>query len=305
MPIVADGLHDALHQATEHVLAEGLPVEGVTSPNSIGSRFGTANRGSREALGVSIRIENPADRLIPAGCVPFHLGYATANFLWSVRRGARAAEILAYNSGGNPLLSATGEFQCGIPGRLVGSEADPDPLAAAIALLRDDPRTRRAIVPFITAADLAQDPRDFPCVASFHMLIRERKLHTITHMRSQALLSIFPYDVFLFTMLAEAVARLLGIGLGPYLHVCNSLHIYDDEAPRLRAVSECSATAAPMPPMTGANPLAGPELAAADEALRRDPASEVIGGDPYWDPLLDAMRSSLLFNRQRGARPSS
>ncbi len=302
MPIVADSLHEALHLAAERVRVDGQAAEAVTSHNSVGSRFGTASRASTELLALSLTINNPLDRLIPGGCVPFHLGYATANFLWSIRRGAQADEILAYNSAGASLLGADGEFQCALPGRLVGQDGRTDGLAAAIALLRDDPQTRRALVPFIADDDLLDDPRDFPCMASFHLLIRQRKLHAITHMRSQALLTIFPYDVFLFTMLAEAVARLLDLDLGPYRHICNSAHVYDDELTRFDALAHCQARTAPMPPMPDPSPLARTDLVSAEAELRRDPDSGVMGEDAYWGPLFGSMRSTLAFNRERSAR---
>lgn len=302
MSIVAEGLHGALHAAGEKLLADGHPAEGVTSPTSVGSRFGTRSRASTELLGLSITITNPLDRLIPGGCVPFHVGYAAANFLWSIRRDAQAHEILAYNAAGSPLLSAAGEFQCGLPRRLVGADGRPDALAAAIALLRVDPHTRRALVPFIIVDDLLDDPRDFPCMASFQLLIRQGRLHAITHMRSQALLSIFPYDVFLFTMLQEAAARLLDIDLGPYLHICNSAHAYDDERARFHLLARCTATAPAMPPMPGPGPLAQPDLVSAEAALRADVGGDAMSADPYWGPLFDSMRETLVFNRERWAR---
>lgn len=302
MPIVADSLHEALHLAAERIRAHGQATEPVCSPNSVGSRFGAVSRASTELLGLSLIINNPLDRLIPGGCIPFHLGYATANFLWSIRRGARAEEILAYNSAGASLLGRGGEFQCALPSRLVGEDGWPDGLAAAIALLRADPNTRRALVPFITIGDLLDEPRDFPCMASFQLLIRQRKLHAITHMRSQALLTIFPYDVFLFTMLAEAVARLLDLPLGSYRHICNSAHVYDDELGRFDLLARCQASTAPMPPMPDPSPLARTDLISAEAELRRDDGTGPMNGDPYWGPLFDSMAGALAFNSERSAR---
>jgi hypothetical protein len=299
MTIVAGGTHEALHLATSRIMKHGQHVGGVESPNSVGSRFGTMVRPSREILGLSLEITNPRDRVMPSGCAPFHVGYATANFLWSIRRNARASEILAYNSGGSSLLGPGGEFQCGVPSRLVGAGQGLNALSAAVALLRRDANTRRALIPFITAEDLDAEPRDFPCMSSLHLLIRESKLHAITHMRSQALLSIFPYDIFLFTMIQEAVANLLGLGLGSYYHICNSLHIYDEEAVKERAVAACTAKVLPMDPMTGESPLVRRDLVVSEMQLRSAPAAKPMFDDSYWGPLFDEMEAALNFTRRR------
>lgn len=55
-------------------------------------------------------------------------------------------------------------------------------------------------------------------------------------MRSQSALMVMPYDLFLLTMLHEAMAVRLGVGLGYYHHFCGSLHYYEDEEELVDAV---------------------------------------------------------------------
>ena len=57
-------------------------------------------------------------------------------------------------------------------------------------------------------------------------LIRKDKLNLITTMRSNDAYLRMPYDLYTFTMLQEIMADKLGIDVGTYTHVVNSLHIY-------------------------------------------------------------------------------
>lgn len=74
--------------------------------------------------------------------------------------------------------------------------------------------------------------RDIPCTLSMQFLIRRNKLDCVVTMRSQDIVLGYTYDVFTFSMVANAVRLLLRergikVPLG-YLHVtAGSLHVYE------------------------------------------------------------------------------
>ena len=62
---------------------------------------------------------------------------------------------------------------------------------------------------------------------ALQFFIRDDKLQLVANMRSSDLVLGISYDVPAFTFLQELMARELGIEVGTYIHVSNSLHVYE------------------------------------------------------------------------------
>lgn len=120
-------------------------------------------------------------------------------------------------------------------------------------------------------------------------------LDCVEYMRAQSLIGVFPYDLVLLTMVHEAAACFLGIGLGSYTHFAISLHYYEAdfvEAARLRA---CTETPEPsMGETSNPGPLISERLIAAEVCLSDggELAEEAVE-DAYWGGILQTMQSSL------------
>src|ERR1700690_496760 len=81
-------------------------------------------------------------------------------------------------------------------------------------LLKELPTSRRAVIQVFDAADNASGHlKDVPCTCTLQFMIRSRRLHMITYMRSNDAFWGLPHDVFAFTMLQEYVARTIGVEL--------------------------------------------------------------------------------------------
>lgn len=93
--------------------------------------------------------------------------------------------------------------------------------------LKADPDTRQAVLDIHALHDLDVASKDIPCTLSLQFLIRERKLHMITYMRSNDLFWGTAYDIVMFSVLQEVIANTLGIEMGTYSHHASSLHVYD------------------------------------------------------------------------------
>lgn len=102
-----------------------------------------------------------------------------------------------------------------------------DQLSAAVCLLYDDPTNRRIWIsawdPFM---DWSTEAKNVPCPVGFTLSIIDGRLHSSYMLRSSDLFIGLPYDVMAHTILMDAIATELGVGLGT-LHVTMAHpHIY-------------------------------------------------------------------------------
>jgi thymidylate synthase len=228
----------------------------------------------RESLGVAFRLADPRDRLafLP-GAAP---GYAVAETLWYLS-GSDSTEWIAYyapfwrdiSDDGKTANSAYGAriFRRWHPrvhgdDEWVAQEGGKDYTQSQWEYvkeeLRRDPDSRRAVIQIRSAADSWLASRDVPCTLALQFFLRGGALHMVANMRSSDLVLGIPHDVFAFTCLQELMALELGVGLGRYTHVANSLHVYDRDRARVDAVLGAPKVSDdfshPMPAMTSLPP---------------------------------------------------
>lgn len=307
-------LQSLIVSAARFLAENGDWTDAVTEPRSIGSRFGTKPRRTLEVRNVVLRLSNPRMRLVKLPERPVHLDFALANVLWVCKATKSGDMIMAYNPLGEPFLSEEGEFSGAMGNRMAAAYGDRRALMSVVTLLRDHPATRRAVVPLLTADDLAEQAKDLPCVTACNYHQRDGQLESTTIMRSQSLVGLLFYDIFLFTMLQEIVATELGVPLGAYTHFCSSLHVYEDEIESLNRVAGSSQVGSPaaMDAMIE-TPLMNERIYAIEEeerlAIVRDADSisrltkSDLGVDGYWRDLLAEM--SIGLRRRSGAASST
>jgi len=100
-------------------------------------------------------------------------------------------------------------------------------LGPLITKLSDDPDTRQAHAVIWRPDDNRRETKDLPCTISLGFAIRKDRLYMTTHMRSNDIWLGLPYDAWMFTRLQMTLAYCLGIEIGTYTHMADSLHIYD------------------------------------------------------------------------------
>lgn len=99
-----------------------------------------------------------------------------------------------------------------------------------IKQLKKDKYSRQAV---ITIWDPAKDAtiestKDYPCSNWLHFMIRDDKLDLTLTMRSNdAIWGFSSINVYEFTVLQELIAKELGIEVGKYFHLSDSLHMYE------------------------------------------------------------------------------
>lgn len=294
-----NGIDSAWRGLLRHIVSSGTIVDGVMDPDSIGSAFGTALRPTIEKTATSFILSNPRQRVTKSSFRKFDIAFAIANFFWFLSGDSRLDMICRYNSKGLQFSSDGLHLPTAFGFRARNSDAG-DQLTSAVELLKRDPTTRRAVITISDPTDVVAPGRDVPCAVSVQFLRREGRLDCITHMRSQSVLMVLPYDLFLFTMLHEIVSSELEIEIGEYIHFCGSAHVYLDELSVATAVIGESEVAAPQ---MSAMPLHSlslvPAILNAERAIRNfnfSIASSVSASDgkiDYWTNLLLVLARSL------------
>jgi len=99
--------------------------------------------------------------------------------------------------------------------------------------LRADHDTRQAIANLWKPGDHL-DAHDVPCTLSLTFRIIDGKLELKVHMRSNDVILGVPYDWFMFSRTQLAMAEVLGLPTGRYVHHVDNLHVYQRDEARAR-----------------------------------------------------------------------
>lgn len=186
----------------------------------------------REKLACKFTITNPLDRLPYVPARKFSVTYVVAELLWYLSAEDKTDWIANYSSFWNN-ISDDGETANSAYGARIFK---PHPRIAGGTFsqwdyikneLTKDPDSRRAVVHIRSPWDSVKAKLDVPCTLSLQFFIRDNNLHMVAHMRSSDLILGIAYDVPAFTLMQELMAKELGVGVGHYTHVSNSLHIYE------------------------------------------------------------------------------
>lgn len=154
-----------------------------------------------------------------------NVGFMFKEAAWILSGSNRLSDLTDYIPG-YANYSDDGVFMKGAYGPKV-----VDQLPYIVEALSTDQSSRQAVLTIWR--ERPGQSKDIPCTVAMQFLIREDKLHLITTMRSQDIVLGYTYDIFTFSMIAEAVKLLLKtqgiiVTLGN-LHVnAGSLHLYDD-----------------------------------------------------------------------------
>ena len=103
-------------------------------------------------------------------------------------------------------------------------------LPRIIKLLKSNPDTRWAVINILLEEDKKiwdhKTTMEYPCCNTIHFMIRNGELHMMVSMRSNNMVIVIAYDVYLNIQLMEKVAKELKIPLGTYNHNVNSAHFF-------------------------------------------------------------------------------
>lgn len=120
-----------------------------------------------------------------------------------------------------------------------GSWRHVDQIVELVSELARDPMSRRVVTQmWDPRVDLGVDGKDLPCnTAIFWRLRRNRLDMTVTNRSNDAIWGCYGANVVHFSFLQEYVASCLGVEVGQYHQMSNSLHIYPELAVTKRITS--------------------------------------------------------------------
>jgi thymidylate synthase len=217
---------------------------------------------TRELLHVAFTIHDPRQRVVFAR--PINPAFAIAEVIW-ILAGSNDLEFLRFWNPRMKRFSDDGHMFHGAYGFRLGSQpalsagvadslrhtppqAQPnrrDQLRAAYDALQLTPHSRQVVLQiWDSRLDLpSPSPRskDIPCNLMSHLLIRDEKLEWLQVMRSNDLIWGTPYNFIQFTTIQEVIAGWLGIEVGAYNHISDSLHVYERHWPNLQSLARGTA----------------------------------------------------------------
>jgi thymidylate synthase len=133
-------------------------------------------------------------------------------------------------------------------------------LKRAVKVLSDDDSSRKATVSLWNNTEFI-DSKDLPCTISWSFLIRHGALHMTTFMRSNDVWTGVTYDVPSMARIQSMMAWALGVDLGSYTHIAQSMHLYQSDWPALDHLHTPDLTSTDPPffheidPLTRSNPV--------------------------------------------------
>jgi thymidylate synthase len=194
----------------------------------------SAPRGQKikEVLGATFTISDAKQRLPYVVGRKFSLTYLIAELTWYLSGNYKTEWISKYSSFWKSISDDGITANSAYGARLFQPH---DSIAESrftqwdyvVEELRRDPDSRRAIMHLRVPADSIDATLDVPCTLALQFFIRNNKLHQVATMRSSDIIFGIAYDVPAFTIFQEILAGELGVDVGSYTHVSNSLHIYE------------------------------------------------------------------------------
>jgi len=111
-------------------------------------------------------------------------------------------------------------------------------LECVVYKIKKDRDTRQAVVNIWDNSldNTIAGANDYPCTVAIQFRIFRNQLDMHVTMRSNDAWKGLPYDVFQFNQAHWTVANMLSLPLGSYYHVTTSMHIYDEDTPKIGAV---------------------------------------------------------------------
>jgi thymidylate synthase len=115
-----------------------------------------------------------------------------------------------------------------------------DQLAEVYKILRDDPRSRRAVISIFDPASDFVVSKDVPCNNWLHFLVRNGRLDMSVAIRSNDLIWGFSgINTFEWSVLQELLASWLQVDVGTATFFADSLHLYERHHNRAKQIVSC------------------------------------------------------------------
>lgn len=196
------------------------------------------NGNTKEIQHVGITIKNPLQRWVVSRYPAINPAFALAEVVWIIN-GYNQAEFLNYWNRQLPKFAGYNDTYYGAYGNRLRSNLGLDQLEQAYLTLRDNPSSRQVVLQiWDPIKDLPHEKGspnnpDIPCNVLSLLKVRNNKLEWFQVNRSNDLYLGVPHNIVQFTFLQEIIAGWLGVELGSYNFISDSLHIYEDDIKKI------------------------------------------------------------------------
>lgn len=256
-----------------------------------GQKVSPRNEETVEVGPIGFSILNPRKRYISIKARKWSMPLAIGEFCWHLSGSDKVSAISYYAPRWESFSDDGAVISGSCYGRKIfgsedGSKSDWERI---IQLLKYDPDTRRAILFFDKGNDrFLPETKDVSCVSSMQFLLRNSSVDAIVQMRSNDLIWGLPYDVFLFSLIQELLALTLGLEVGVYYHIANSLHVYKRHYELARSLSNAKVLLEQeMPPMDSLSEL--PRFLEGERAIREGRAVGPFQST-YWNDFAEVLK---------------
>jgi thymidylate synthase len=228
MPFIEGESADSVWQkALNMIMADG-------ALNVSDSRTGA----TREVLHAHMRVTNPRQRWVVSRFPPVNPAFAIADAVWMVLGREDSAFLNAWNSQ-LPKFAGEGAAYHGAYGFRLRHRFGLDQLERVYQVLSSNSSTRQAVLQLwdpaidLPSPDGTPVAADIPCNVCALLKVRNGRLDWMQILRSNDLMLGAPYNFIQFTTLQEVVAGWIGVEIGEYHHLSDSLHIYERDLPNV------------------------------------------------------------------------
>ncbi len=197
---------------------------------------------TREILHAAISIANPRERWVVSRTPPINPAFALAEVIW-IMTGRNDSAFLNYFNSALPEYAGKGATYHGAYGHRLRRQLGIDQLDRAYNTLSHKPESRQVVLQIwngeldLPLAKGVEAAEDIPCNLFSMLKVRDGKLEWTQILRSNDVYRGLPYNFVQFTTLQEIMSGWLGLKLGSYNQISDSLHVYNDGIPSI----QCSA----------------------------------------------------------------
>jgi thymidylate synthase len=231
MIIFAETADEAWISATRMILQHGKPQMG--------------RRGeSLEVLHAHLAIQNPLQRWVLSRTPAINPAFAIAEAVWIVS-GRNDARFLNHWNPKLPFFAGNTDQYPGAYGHRLRHHFGIDQIARAVETLSVWKESCQVVLQiWDPRSDFPRNgqatSRDIPCNTCSFLKIRDERLEWMQVMRSNDLFLGLPYNLVQFTVLQELIAGWVGVEIGAYHHISDSLHGYMHNVESIRLASHAT-----------------------------------------------------------------
>ena len=203
-------------------------------PDGMACRQSGRGGDTLEVLHAALSLDDPRQRWVGVREPAMSPAFAIAEVVW-ILAGRNDSAFLNYFNQRLPDFAGTGDTYHGAYGFRLRNAFGVDQLKRAAAALRGQTHSRQVVLQIwdsqrdLPFPDGKPVNRDIPCNVISMLKVRSGRLEWTQVMRSNDLFLGLPHNIVQFTTLQEVLAGWIGVDVGGYHHLSDSLHLYEHD----------------------------------------------------------------------------